>query len=326
MRTKDPGIGRHLNPMILIGVLGLYVMLQLGWWSWSLVQRDREVRTLQEQLLAEGVAPGVPAHPPERVLWMVVGEGGVFAILMLFALWVIMKVLRHEMELARQQRDFLLSASHELRTPIAGLKLHLQTLQRHDLPDEQREALTRHVRTEVDRLHGLTEKILLATKLDDPHMALAPAETDVAALLRAVKVAAEAGYARGHSLRMNAPERFVTRTDADALRSVTVNLLENACKYAPTGSMIDIELENIGPHWELRVSDEGPGIPEADRTTVFRKFKRVGNEETRHAKGTGLGLYITHRLTRALGGHIGYRPRPGGGSIFAASFPLRGNK
>ncbi|HMW95641.1 MAG TPA: HAMP domain-containing sensor histidine kinase [Flavobacteriales bacterium] len=326
MRTKDPGIGRHLNPMILIGVLGLYVMLQLGWWSWSLVQRDREVRTLQEQLLAEGVAPGVPAHPPERVLWMVVGEGGVFAILMLFALWVIMKVLRHEMELARQQRDFLLSASHELRTPIAGLKLHLQTLQRHDLPDEQREALTRHVRTEVDRLHGLTEKILLATKLDDPHMALAPAETDVAALLRAVKVAAEAGYARGHSLRMNAPERFVTRTDADALRSVTVNLLENACKYAPTGSTIDIELENIGPHWELRVSDEGPGIPEADRTTVFRKFKRVGNEETRHAKGTGLGLYITHRLTRALGGHIGYRPRPGGGSIFAASFPLRGNK
>ena len=318
-RDKLQRTGRPLNPVVLVGVMGVYIMLQLGWWSWSLVQRDREVRMLQEQLLAEGVTPAVPAHPPGRVLWMVAGEGGVFVLLMFFALWVILKVLRHEVELSRRHRDFLLSASHELRTPIAGLKLHLQTMQRQGLAEGQRDALTGHVLAEVERLYGLT-------RLDDPHLALEPAETDVAALLRAVKAGAESGYARGHVLRLITPERAVLRTDADALRSVAVNLLENACKYAPAGTNVDIVLEVGGQDWELRVSDEGPGIPETERAAIFRKFQRGGNEETRNAKGTGLGLYIAQRLARALGGHLAYRPRPGGGSIFAASFPLRGNK
>ena len=320
------GTGRRpaekpVTPVLLFGLVGGYIVLQFLWWAWLLVSKDREVHALQAQLFAEGVIPAVPVQAPDRTLWMVAGEGGVFLLLLLLALWLILRTVKHELGLARQQRDFLLAASHELRTPIAGLKLHLQTLQRTGLDAAQREDLTGHVLTEVDRLHALTEKILLATRLDEPHIPLDLTPVDIAAVLRSVLANASASYARGHDLRTVAPEQAMLTTDPDAFRSVAVNLLENACKYAPAGTIVQVTLMHKEHVWELSVVDKGPGVPEAERTMIFRKFHRGGPEETRGTKGTGLGLYIVQRLMHGLGGRIEYRPRPEGGSIFAASFP-----
>ena len=320
------GTGRRpaekpVTPVLLFGLVGGYIVLQFLWWAWLLVSKDQEVQTLQAQLLAEGALPAVPVQAPDRTLWMVAGEGGVFLLLLLLALWLILRTVKHELSLARQQRDFLLAASHELRTPIAGLKLHLQTLQRTGLNAAQREELTGHVRTEVDRLHALTEKILLATQLDEPHIPLDMTPVDIAAVLRSVITNASASFARGHDLRTTAPEQAMLTTDTDAFRSVAGNLLENACKYAPAGTIVQVTLIQKEPAWELSVADTGPGVPEAERTLIFRKFHRGGPEETRGTKGTGLGLYIVQRLMHGLGGRIEYRPRPEGGSIFAASFP-----
>ncbi len=314
---------RPVTPVLLFGLVGAYMVLQSLWWAWLLVSKDRTAYALQAQLLAEGVVPVEQIRPPDRTLWMVAGEGGVFLVLLLVALWLIFRTVKHELGLARQQRDFLLAASHELRTPIAGLKLHLRTLQRSGLEPGQREELTAHVHAEVDRLHGLTEKILLATRLDEPHIPLEHSQVDVAVVLRAVLASAEASYARGRGVRLEAPTSAMINTDADALRSVATNLLENACKYAPGTAPIHVTLLRKEHGWELEVADEGPGVPEEERALVFRKFHRGGTEETRGTKGTGLGLYIVERLMRGLGGHIEYRPRPGGGSIFAASFPHR---
>lgn len=320
------GTGRReaektVTPVLLFGLVGGYIVLQFLWWAWLLVSKDREVHALQTQLLAEGAIPAVPVQAPDRTLWMVVGEGGVFLLLLLLALWLIFRTVKHELGLARQQRDFLLAASHELRTPIAGLKLHLQTLQRTGLDAAQREDLTGHVRTEVDRLHALTEKILLATRLDEPHIPLDRSPVDIAAVLRSVITNASASYGHGHELLTAAPEEAPLTTDADAFRSVAVNLLENACKYAPAGTVVQVTLLHKEQAWELSVADAGPGVPESERVLIFRKFHRGGPEETRGTKGTGLGLYIVQRLMHRLGGRIEYRPRPEGGSIFAASFP-----
>jgi len=109
-------------------------------------------------------------------------------------------------------------------------------------------------------------------------------------------------------------------TDAEAFRSVVVNLLENACKYAPAGTRVELTLERKDHGWELCVADAGPGVPDDERALIFRKFHRGGTEETRGTKGTGLGLYIVQRLMHGLGGRVEYRARAEGGSIFAASF------
>ncbi len=312
---------RPFTPLLLFGLVGGYIVLQFTWWAWLLVDKDQWVQALQAQLLTEGLDPVVQVRAPDRTIWMVAGEGGVFLALLLLALWLIFRTVRHELNLARQQRDFLLAASHELRTPIAGLKLHLRTLERPDLGPPQRAELTKHVHTEVERLQGLTEKILLATRLDEPRIPLERISTDVAPLLQSVLVNARSSYGRDRELTLEAPNPAILDTDADAFRSVATNLLENACKYAPGPSPIRVRLLTTDHGWELQVVDQGPGIPKEEVGLVFQKFHRGGSEETRGAKGTGLGLYIVERLMWGLGGRIEYRQRPGGGSIFAASFP-----
>jgi signal transduction histidine kinase len=314
---------RPVTPVLLFGLVGGYIVLQSAWWAWLLISKDRDVHSLQAQLLAEGVDPAVAVQEPDRTVWMIAGEGGVFLVLLLLALWLIFRTVKHELGLARQQRDFLLAASHELRTPIAGLKLHLQTLQRPGLDAAQREDLTAHIRADAERLHTLTEKILLATRLDEPDIPLENAAVDAAALLRSVIANASDSYARGHDVRLNVPADAVIPTDADALRSVVVNLLENACKYAPVGTVVEVDFVRKEHVWELSVVDKGPGVLETERALIFRKFHRGGSEETRGTKGTGLGLYIVQRLMHGAGGRVEHRHRPGGGSIFAASFPQR---
>ena len=128
-------MARHAprTPVLLFGFLAFYILLQSVWWMWLLLSKDRDIIALQQQLISEGMIPHLPVRLPKHTLMMVMGEGLVFLILLLLALWVTFRTLRQELSLARQQRDFLMSASHELRTPIAALKLHLQTLQRQDL-------------------------------------------------------------------------------------------------------------------------------------------------------------------------------------------------
>lgn len=324
LSVSGPGrADRPVTPVLLFGLVGGYIVLQSAWWAWLLISKDKDVHALQAQLLAEGVDPSVTMQEPDRTIWMIAGEGGVFLVLLLLALWLIFRTVKHELGLARQQRDFLLAASHELRTPIAGLKLHLQTLQRPGLDAVQREDLTGHVRTEVARLHALTEKILLATRLDEPHIPLETTTVKATTLLRSVVANASASYARGHDVRLAIPEEATVPTDADAFRSVVVNLLENACKYAPVGTAVEVSLERKEQMWELSVADRGPGVAESERAAIFRKFHRSESEETRGTKGTGLGLYIVQRLMHGLGGRIEHRHRPGGGSTFVALFPPR---
>lgn len=311
------------GPVILFGVVALYVVLQFTWWAWLLVQRSADVEVLQQQLLQEGVEPAVALRTGAGAQWMVVGEGGVFLVLVLLALWLTYRTVRHEWALARQQRDFLLATSHELRTPLAACKLHLQTAQRPAVGPDQRKELLGAAIGEIDRLHQLTEKILLATRLEQTGPMLNPEPCDVVALVQAAVEHARRTYAQDHPLQVHLPAALPFKVDAPAFRSVVDNLLENACKYTPAGTEVDIRLADLGNAMELLVEDRGPGVSPDERTAIFRKFHRSGAEETRAAKGTGLGLYIVRRLIEAHGGGVACRERPGGGATFVASIPRR---
>lgn len=307
---------------LLFGALTLYILLQFLWWAVLLVRKETEMAHLALQVKALG---GATDHPLDasRAMRMIVGEGLVFLVLLLGMLFLTFRTIRRDLGLARAQRNFLMAVTHELRTPIAAIKLQLQTLSRKGLADEQRAMLHTQALTEADRLGVLAEKVLLATSAEEGVLPLDLAQVEVMGLMRSVIERAQVQIAPRHSITLTGPEHFTAHTDAQALRSIADNLIENAAKYAPEGSRIGIEVVKGPEGWRLLVSDEGPGIPLDEQQRIFEKFYRGGNEETRKAKGTGLGLYIVQRLTQRLGGAVQVRSAVPHGAIFAASFPDR---
>jgi signal transduction histidine kinase len=277
---------------------------------------------LTAELDALGGDVGV-AVDPRRSLLMVVGEGSVFVVLLLIVLYFTFRAIRRDLDLARTQRNFLLAVTHELRTPIAAIKLQLQTLARPTLDGEQRETLRTRAVQEADRLALLTDKVLLATSAEEGVLAMDRRELDVMELMRQVVDRARSHWAKDHTVTLVGPVKLVVVSDAQALHSIAENLLENAAKYAPEGTTIELRIEEGREGWRMMVSDEGPGVPIAEQQRIFEKFYRGGQEETRKAKGTGLGLYIVRRLAQGLGGSVHIRERVPHGAIFAASFPNR---
>lgn len=307
---------------LLFGTLTLYILLQFAWWAILLYRKEIELAQLAMDVTVLG---GQTDHPMDvsPALRMIVGEGSVFLVLLLGMLYLTFRGVRRDLQFARTQRNFLMAVTHELRTPIAAIKLQLQTLARVELASEQRETLRQQALFEADRLNVLAEKVLLATSAEEGVLVLDLKELDVMELMRAVIERARVQIASKHALVLNGPDHFLAHSDAQALRSIADNLIENAAKYAPVGTPIAIDIIKGREGWRLLITDQGPGISAADREHIFEKFYRGGNEETRQAKGTGLGLYIVQRLTQRLGGSIHVEQGQPQGSIFAISFPDR---
>lgn len=311
------------TPVLLFGFLTLYILLQSAWWMWLVVRKDHDIFELQQQLLREGITPDLVMRLPKHTLWMVLGEGLVFLVLVLLALWLSFRTMRHELSLARQQRDFLMAASHELRTPISALKLHLQTLMRPDLDPARRDMLAQTARGDIDRLHALAEQVLLASRLEEHGVTLHPETVDVAALAGEIIGEARASYGRHHQITGTLPDGLLLWTDPTSFRTIMGNLLENACKYSAKDTVVEVELGRSHAVVHLKVADHGIGILERDRQRIFSKFYRGGNEATRVTKGTGLGLFIVRRLLEDLGGRVEFRSTQPHGSTFTAFFPDR---
>ena len=307
---------------LLFGALTFYVLLQFLWWAVLLVRKEREMAALALQVKALG---GDTDHPLDasRALRMIVGEGSVFIALLLGMLFLTFRAIRRDLAVARSQRNFLMAVTHELRTPIAAIKLQLQTLKRTGLSQEQRDGLNQQALTEADRLSVLADKVLLATSADEGVISMDLKQVQVMELMRQVADRATAQIAPKHRIELHGPDAFSALSDEQALRSIADNLIENAAKYSPVGTLIRIEITKGREGWRLSVVDEGPGIPLEEQSRIFDRFYRGGNEETRQAKGTGLGLYIVKRLVQRLGGEVQVTSATPTGSIFAASFPLR---
>lgn len=307
---------------LLFGALTLYVLVQFLWWAILLVRKENEMAALALQVKALG---GTTDHALDasRAMRMIIGEGAVFIALLLGMLFLTFRGIRRELLLARAQRNFLLAVTHELRTPIAAIKLQLQTLQRTGLSTEQRIGLHQQALSEADRLGLLADKVLLATSAEEGVLAMDRKDVEVMGVLSTVVERARLHIAADHQLVLNGPERLQVLSDPQALRSIADNLIENAAKYAPANTRITIDVMPGPEGWRMVVTDEGPGIPPDEYERIFERFYRGGNEETRRAKGTGLGLYIVQRLAKRLGGDIHVSQAVPHGAIFAASFPIR---
>jgi two-component system OmpR family sensor kinase/two-component system sensor histidine kinase QseC len=218
------------------------------------------------------------------------------------------------------QRAFVADAAHELRTPLTALKLQIALLRDDDPPAERAAALAR-LRAGVDRATRLVEQ-LLALARAEPGAAAAEAELDLVAVARqAMADAAPLAAARGAVLRLDAPPALPMRGDAPQLRSLVRNLVDNAVKHGGSPPQVEVRLERDGGALRLRVDDNGPGIPAAERERVFDRFHR---REGTAAEGSGLGLAIVRAVAARHGASVTLADSPLGGLRAEVCWPAAG--
>lgn len=247
-------------------------------------------------------------------IWMVLGEGSVFFVLLSIGVWKTLQSFRKEVLLAQQQKNFLLAVTHELKSPIASAKLYLQTLQKRELDKEKQTEIVSKAIAETDRLSSLVDNLLLTAKIDRSDYILHFEKTNISDLLEEIVKT----HPENRRIQTNLNQGIKMEVDKLAFTSVVVNLLENALKYSSKHVVIKLEQnKNIC----LSVIDSGQGIPAEEKEKVFDKFYRIGNEETRKSKGTGLGLYIVKNLVKRHGGSISVFDNKPEGSIFLVQFP-----
>ncbi|HLP50834.1 MAG TPA: HAMP domain-containing sensor histidine kinase [Chitinophagales bacterium] len=255
-----------------------------------------------------------------RQQFMIVTEGAVFILLLLIGLLRVRKVFFREMELAAQQRNFLLSITHELKSPLSTIKLSLQTMTKRKLEPAQSEKLIGNSLVDLDRLETLVDNILFAAKIEREEPGLASEEINVSEIVRSVSDRFSQNK-KAIPVLVDVKKDIYMNTDAVGFTSVVINLLENAIKYSGEDATVNVELTEDSANVFLSVTDTGIGISDEDKKKVFDKFYRVGNEDTRKTKGTGLGLYIVKRMVELGKGVITISDNQPRGTAFNLRFP-----
>ena len=235
--------------------------------------------------------------------------------------------LTEERALDELKSEFVATVSHELRTPLSAIYGCAQTLRRQDveLDDATAQRLLEVVALECERLTRIVGDILLANQLDAGRLRLVREEIDVPLLVGEIveEMRASLGAEGKIELELAMPEPIAPVVgDADKLRQILLNLVDNAVKYSPEGGRVVLQAEARDGGLRFAVSDEGLGIAHNEQQRIFGKFYRVDPNLTRGVGGTGLGLYICRELARRMDGRISVRSREGEGSTFVVDLPL----
>ncbi len=315
---------------IIYWILLVYIIVALLWWALALEKQNETMY----QLRLEHLNTLVPDHQSvnyttglqniERIrirnIAMYSGEGGMFLLLILVGAVFIYRSVRRQLRLQQQQQNFVMAVTHELKTPIAVSRLNLETLLRYKLEDAKREKLMHMTLQETLRLDTLINNILISSQLDGRSYRLEKEDLNFSDLTCAMV----------NQFHMRYPERkLVTDVhpeidlygDALLMKLLISNLLENANKYSSKERPIQLKLEKQEGHIILQVLDEGYGIEEEEKRNVFKKFYRIGNEQTRKTQGTGLGLYLCRKIVEDHNGIITIKNNKPQGSNFTVSFP-----
>ena len=227
----------------------------------------------------------------------------IIAGIIVFTVFLVREIRRNE-----QQDSFLNSVTHELKTPIASIRLYLETLQARELTDVQRTEFYRIMMADTERLQRTVEQVLKAGAASHRGVLPHPAPVELVALARdCLDTARQRHPLKRDAFQLDAPKHdglVFALGDADELRTAVLNLLDNAVKYSP--DRVDVILEVQAPSPEtawLRVRDRGVGIPRSQLKRIFNRFHRFQARGFK-VKGTGLGLYIVRSIARQHGGRV----------------------
>lgn len=309
-------------------ILLTYIIVALVWWFFSLYTQNETMYGLRKQHLQSSASPDSDIYRKElykindlrrRNIAKYIGEGGTFLLLLLVGAVYVYRSVRRQFRTQQQQQNFVMAITHELKTPISVSRLNLETLQRHKLDEEKKEKLLAVTMQETLRLDNLINNILISSQLDGHSYRISKEELNLSDLVNDVINQFSMRY-HDRKLLQNIQEDIDLNGDPLLLKLLVSNLLENANKYSPKEKPITIQLRKNAKGIQLNVKDEGCGIRKEEKKDVFRKFYRIGNEQTRTAKGTGLGLYLCKKIAEDHGGSITVEDNQPLGSNFIVSF------
>lgn len=305
----------------------VYIISFLIWWTYLLYSKtesfyDHKIDielwkndSFEDSSIHQNI---ITKYQREKI--MIITEGAVFLVILLLLIYRVKKAVEQEIVFSRQQQNFILSITHELKSPLSSIKLMTQTLGKHQLKEEQKNKLLNNTLSEVDRLQNLVENVLLAAKIDNDSYGFAKTNIDISELLETILLRYK--VAQGVAISYEIEKNISIEADISAMSSLIINLIENAYKYSSDKKPIEVALSQQQSKIIFIVKDQGIGISEEDKLKVFDKFYRIGNEETRATKGTGLGLYIVKELVRFHNGTIKIKNNKPNGSIFELIFEV----
>jgi len=267
--------------------------------------------------------PLAAARGSGTVRWLVYLLGTILFLLLIAGLGLLVILLLREVQLNERQSNFISAVTHELKTPVASLRLYLDTLQLRDVSDDRRDDFYRTMSQDLDRLTATINNVLNAAMYSDR----APIEReplDFATLVsRAIELTRSRHQLAVEAIRYAGPESLTVRGDAGALETVVVNLLDNAVKYSRVDVSVDVslDLDERGATL-LQIHDDGIGMSRGHLRFLFNRFYRIGAEVRRRRTGTGLGLFIVHTVVKKHGGTVvGESAGPDRGSTFTLTLP-----
>jgi two-component system phosphate regulon sensor histidine kinase PhoR len=284
------------KPLFLFYFLFFYAVTQLIWWGVLLIK----------------IAPDRKG--------MFIGEAIFFFIIFIFGAIKLKQAFEREKKLHQQQHNFLLSVTHELKSPLASIKLYIQTILKRELDKEQQQQFLRNSLKDIERLDDLVENVLIATKLDSVQVQLQKESFDFSEAVTKIADRLQVYSCTTQSIKLNVEDDIYLNGDSFALSSVVTNLLENAIKYSPPCEQVSVKLYREKDEIVLSIADFGIGIPEEEKKNIFNKFYRVGSENTRKTKGTGLGLYIVKSVLDKHQAQIKVKDNKPTGTIFEITF------
>jgi two-component system sensor histidine kinase SenX3 len=250
---------------------------------------------------------------------------GILLMLMVIAGVVINTTfLVREIRRNEQHDAFINAVTHELKTPVASIRLYLETLQTRSVDEGRRKEFYRIMLEDSDRLLSTIEQILRTGRMGAVNRPLNLSRIEISQLVQQAVLRAR----NAHGLPEDAlvyqsatPLTFVA--DEDEVRAAVSNLIDNAIKYSGKQVRVTVEVAQTAERLAIKVTDQGPGIPKSELTQIFKRFYRVPGQLASAVKGTGLGLYIVRSVAKRHGGRAWAESEgPGKGSTFVVEFPI----
>lgn len=237
-------------------------------------------------------------------VWLLVA-GAISFLVILVVLVLLSFYLAREILEVRRQNSFIDSVTHELKSPLASIRLCLETLGRNDLPDDKREHLRVMMLEDVGRLSAFIDDVLQASRLTSFEVAgLTISPVILKELVSSIAAQVQSRYPENSDVHIDIDDDFVIHTDESAISVVLRNLLDNGLKYGGDDPRVVCRAESDGNQVIIEVTDSGIGIEPAHRKRVFHRFFRVPSTQVRERRGTGLGLFVASSLVRGLGGTL----------------------
>ena len=315
---------------IIYWLMLMYIIAALLWWYISLEKQSATIQQLSTPQLTNAPLPTISSQQLAQIKETRRRESvkhtteGLFflGIIIVFATFV-SQAVRRRLKIQEQQQNFMMAITHELKTPIAISQINMETLLKHKLDAAQQEKLLRATLEETKRLNALTSNILVASRLEENKYSAEKEPLSLSTLLEKNIAEFEQRYSRNKFSRF-VDQQITIKADVILIQLLISNLLDNAIKYSPKESTIQI-FAKVEKKWaQIQIVNEGTAISADEKGKIFNKFYRSGQESTRLTKGTGLGLFICHKIVKEHKGTLTVNDNPAGGSIFTITIPIYG--